>query len=78
MGLFNVLKNAGSSAYDALQKNASEVETMMDQMRYYSESQLLSALKTGPYARKSAASLLLQQEYGYSQSQVADVIRNSR
>ena len=78
MGLFNVLKNVGSSAYDALQKNASEVESMMDQMRYYSESQLLRELKTGPHARRSAASLLLQQEYGYSQSQVADVIRSSR
>lgn len=74
MGLFDSLKSAGRAATDSIQRTASEVEDMKDRMNYYSDSQLFSALKSGPYAQKSAASILLQ-ERGYSQSEIAAAMK---
>jgi len=76
MGLFNVLKNVGTAAYGALQERAAEVEKAKEKMEYCSESQVVHALKSSSSVTRSAASLVLQEKFGYSQEQVANIIRN--
>lgn len=77
VGFFDVLKNAGSSAYDALQKNAAEIQELKDQLDHYSDDQLFRELRYGSYQKKTACSLLLQ-ERGYSKEDVADAIKGRK
>ena len=49
MGFFDTLINAGSSAYDALQKNAAEVEELKDRLDHCSDDQLFQNLRYGRY-----------------------------
>ena len=77
MGFFDILKNAGSSAYDALQKNAAEVEELKDRLDHCSDDQLFQELRYGSYQKKAACSLLLQ-ERGYSKEDVAKAIKGRK
>ena len=77
MGLFDTLKKAGSSTYDALQKNAAEVEALKDRLDSYSDERLFSEIRSGSYQKKTACSLLLQ-ERGYSKEDVAKAIKGRK
>lgn len=77
MGFFDTLKNAGSSACDALQKNAAEVEALKDRLDHCSDDQLFRELRCGSYQKKTACSLLLQ-ERGYSREDIAEVIKGRK
>lgn len=77
MGFFDTLKNAGSSAYDALQKNAAEVEELKDRLDHCSDDQLFQNLRYGSYQQKSACSQLLL-ERGYSRKEVATAIKGRK
>lgn len=77
MGFFDILKNAGSSAYDALQKNAAEVEELKDRLDHCSDDQLFRELRCGSYQKKTACSLLLQ-ERGYSKEEIAEAIKGRK
>ena len=77
MGFFDTLKNAGSTAYDALQKNATEVEKLKDRLDHCSDDQLFQNLRYGSYQQKSACSQLLL-ERGYSREDVAAAIKGRK
>lgn len=77
MGFFDTLKNAGSTAYDALQKNAAEVEKLKDRLDHCSDDQLFQNLQYGSYQQKSACSQLLL-ERGYSREDVAAAIKGRK
>ena len=77
MGFFDTLINAGSSAYDALQKNAAEVEELKDRLDHCSDDQLFQNLRYGSYQQKSACSQLLL-ERGYSREEVAAAIKDRK
>ena len=77
MGFFDILKNAGSSAYDALQKNAAEGEELKDRLDHCSDDQLFRELRCGSYQKKTACSLLLQ-ERGYSKEEIAEAIKGRK
>ena len=77
MGFFDTLKNAGSTAYDALQKNATEVEKLKDRLDHCSDDQLFQNLRYGSYQQKSACSQLLL-ERGYSREDVAKAIKGRK
>jgi hypothetical protein len=77
MGLFDTLKKAGNSTYDALQKNAEEIQELKDRLDHYSDDQLFQELRYGSYQKKAACSLLLQ-ERGYSREEVAAVIKGRK
>ncbi|MCF2660907.1 hypothetical protein [Pseudoflavonifractor phocaeensis] len=77
MGFFDTLKKAGSSAYDALQQNAAEIQELKDRLDCYSDDQLFRNLHYGSYQQRAACSLLLQ-ERGYSKEEVAEAIKHRR
>ena len=77
MGLFDTLKKAGSSAYDALQKNAEEIQEIKDRLDHCSDDQLFQNLRYGSYQQKSACSQLLL-ERGYSREEVAAAIKGRK
>lgn len=77
MGLFDTLKKAGNSTYDALQKNAEEIQELKDRLDHCSDDQLFQNLRYGSYQKKAACSLLLQ-ERGYSREEVAAVIKGRK
>ena len=77
MGFFDTLKNAGSTAYDTLQKNAAEVEKLKDRLDHCSDDQLFQNLRYGSYQQKSACSQLLL-ERGYSREEVAAAIKGRK
>ena len=77
MGFFDTLKNVGSSAYDALQKNAAEIQELKDRLDHYSDDQLFRGLRNGSYQRKAACALLLQ-ERGYSKEEVSAAIKGRK
>ena len=77
MGFFDTLINAGSSAYDALQKNAAEVDELKNRLDHCSDDQLFRELRCGSYQKKAACSLLLQ-ERGYSKEEIAEVIKGKK
>ena len=74
MGLFDTLKNAGSSAYHALQKNAVEIQELKDRLDCYNDDLLFRELHYGSYQKKAACSLLLQ-ERGYSQEEISKAMK---
>ena len=77
MGFFDTLKNAGSTAYDALQKNAAEVEELKDRLDSYSDERLFSEIRSGSYQKNTACSLLLQ-ERGYSREEVVAAMKGRK
>ena len=77
MGFFDTLKNAGSTTYDALQKNAAEVEKLKNRLDHCSDDQLFQNLRYGSYQQKSACSQLLL-ERGYSREDVAAAIKGRK
>ena len=77
MGFFDTLKNAGSTAYNALQKNAAEVEVLKDRLDSYSDERLFSEIRSGSYQKKTACSLLLQ-ERGYSREEVVAAMKGRK
>ena len=77
MGFLDTLKKAGSSTYDALQKNAAEVEVLKDRLDSYSDERLFSEIRSGSYQKKTACSLLLQ-ERGYSREEVVAAMKGRK
>ena len=77
MGFLDALKKAGSSTYDALQKNAAEVEALKDRLDSYSDERLFSEIRSGSYQKKTACSLLLQ-ERGYSREEVVAAMKGRK
>lgn len=77
MGFLDTLKKAGSSTYDALQKNAAEVEALKDRLDSYSDERLFSEIRSGSYQKKTACSLLLQ-ERGYSREEVVAAMKGRK
>ena len=78
MGFFDTLKNPGRSAYDALQKNAAEIQELKDRLDHYSDDQLFQGLRNGSYQRKATCALLLLQERGYSKEEVSAAIKGRK
>ena len=74
MGFLDSVGKFVGGAYDALQKNAEEVEAYKEKLESCSDSELFSRLRHGSFQQKTACSLLLQ-ERGYPKEEILEVMK---